>query len=288
MAIKSKFNAFDIFNIVFIVLVGLVIFIPMWYIFIISTSTYSAYINDPFHLIPTSFTLQEYQRALLKSKEILTSLWASVRITVTGTLISMLLTTIGGYALSKDGLPGRKILFRIFIVTMFFSGGLAPSYILITKLHMTNTIWALTIPGAISTYNMILMKNFFTSIPPSLEEAAKIDGYNDLQILFRIVLPLSKPVLAAISLFYAVGYWNDYFSAILYSSSQDLMPFQMYLRNLIIVNAAAAKAVVETGISAYEQFKMAVVIVGIVPVVAIYPFVQKYFTKGIVLGAVKE
>ncbi|MGI5854954.1 MAG: carbohydrate ABC transporter permease [Candidatus Merdivicinus sp.] len=288
MAIKSKFNAFDIFNIVFIVLVGLVIFIPMWYIFIISTSTYSAYINDPFHLIPTSFTLQEYQRALLKSKEILTSLWASVRITVTGTLISMLLTTIGGYALSKDGLPGRKILFRIFIVTMFFSGGLAPSYILITKLHMTNTIWALTIPGAISTYNMILMKNFFTSIPPSLEEAAKIDGYNDLQILFRIVLPLSKPVLAAISLFYAVGYWNDYFSAILYSSSQDLMPFQMYLRNLIIVNAAAAKAGVETGISAYEQFKMAVVIVGIVPVVAIYPFVQKYFTKGIVLGAVKE
>lgn len=288
MVIKSKFNAFDVFNIILIALVALVIFIPMWYIFVISTSTYEAYINDPFHLVPTSFTLQEYQRAMLKSREMIISLWASIRITVTGTLISMLLTTLGGYALSKEGLPGRKILFRLFIFTMFFSGGLAPSYILITKLHMTNTIWALTIPGAISTYNMILMKNFFTSIPSSLEEAAKIDGYNDLQILFRIVLPLSKPVLAAISLFYAVGYWNDYFSAMLYSSSQDLMPFQIYLRNLIIVNAAANKVGVETGPSAYEQFKMAVIIIGIIPVVVIYPFVQKYFTQGIVLGAVKE
>ncbi len=288
MAIRSKFNAFDIFNIIFILLICLIIFIPMWYIFVISTSTYSAYIEDPFHLIPTSFTLQEYQRALFRSREMITSFWASVRITLVGTIISMLLTTIGGYALSKDGLPGRNILFRIFIFTMFFSGGLAPSYILITKLHMTNTIWALTIPGAISTYNMILMKNFFTSIPSSLEEAAKIDGYNDLQILFRIVLPLSKPVLAAISLFYAVGYWNDYFSAMLYSSSQSLIPFQIYLRNLIIVNETANKAGVETGLSAYEQFKMAVIIIGIIPVVAIYPFVQKYFTRGIILGAVKE
>ncbi len=288
MVIKSKFNAFDVFNIIFTILVGLVIFIPMWYIFVISTSTYAAYIRDPFHLIPTSFTLQEYARAVLKTKEMLTALWASVRITVTGTVISMMLTILGGYALSKDGLPGRKILFRIFIFTMFFGGGLAPTYILITKLHMTNTIWALTIPGAISTYNMILMKNFFTSIPSSLEEAAKIDGYNDLQILFRIVLPLSKPVLAAISLFYAVGYWNDYFGALLYSSSQDLMPFQIYLRNLIIVNSAAMRAGVQTGPSAQEQFKMAVIIIGIIPVAVIYPFVQKYFTQGIVLGAVKE
>lgn len=286
--IRSKLNWFDIINALLIFLVALLIFIPMWYIFVISTSTYAAYIRDPYHLIPTSFTLQEYQRALLKSREMMLSLWVSVKVTAVGTLISMLLTTIGGYALSKDSLPGRALIFRLLIITMFFSGGLVPGYILVKGLHMENTIWALTIPGAVSTYNLILMKNFFTSINPSMEEAAKIDGYNDLQILFKIVLPMSTPVLAAISLFYAVGYWNDYFGALLYSSSANLMPFQIYLRNLIIVNAAAAKAGVDTGPSAYEQFKMAVIIVGIIPVVVIYPFVQKYFTQGIMLGAVKE
>lgn len=286
--IRSKFNLFDVFNALVIFLAALVIFIPMWYILIISTSTYATYISDPYHLIPTSFTLQEYQRALLKSKDMMLSLWVTIKVTAVGTGISMLLTTIGGYALSKDGLPGRNLLFKLFIFTMFFSGGLVPGYILVKSLHMANTLWALTIPGAISTYNLILMKNFFTSINPSMEEAAKIDGYNDIQILFKIVLPLSRPVLAAIALFYAVGYWNDYFGALLYSSSPNLMPFQIYLRNLIIVNAAAAKAGVNTGPSAYEQFKMAVVIVGIIPVVVIYPFVQKYFTQGVVLGAVKE
>ena len=163
-----------------------------------------------------------------------------------------------------------------------------PGYILVRWLHLDNTIWALTLPMAISTYNLILMKNYFTSINPSLEEAAKIDGYNDIQILLKIVLPMSQPVIAAISLFYAVTYWNDYFSAILYSSKEELIPFQIYLRNLIIVNAAANKVGISTGPSAYEQFKMAVVIIGIVPIVLVYPFVQKYFTKGIILGAVKE
>lgn len=286
--IRSKLNWFDVVNALLIFLVAMVIFIPMWYIFVISTSTYAAYIRDPYHLIPTSFTLQEYQRAILRSREMMLSLWVSTKVTVVGTAISMLLTTIGGYALSKDSLPGRALIFRLLIITMFFSGGLVPGYILVKGLHMENTLWALTIPGAVSTYNLILMKNFFTSINPSMEEAAKIDGYNDLQILFKIVLPMSTPVLAAISLFYAVGYWNDYFGALLYSSSANLMPFQIYLRNLIIVNAAAAKAGVDTGPSAYEQFKMAVIIVGIIPVVVIYPFVQKYFTQGIVLGAVKE
>ena len=285
---KNKVNFFDVINVVLIALAVLLIFIPMWYIFVISTSTYSAYINDPYHLIPMSFTLQEYKRAFLNSRDMLLSLWVTIEVTVLGTLISMLLTIMGGYALSKDGLPGRNIIFRLFIFTMFFSGGLVPGYILVRGLHLDNTIWALTLPMAISTYNLILMKNYFTSINPSLEEAAKIDGYNDIQILLKIVLPMSKPVIAAISLFYAVTYWNDYFSAILYSSKEELIPFQIYLRNLIIVNAAANKVGISIGPSAYEQFKMAVVIIGIVPIVLVYPFVQKYFTKGIILGAVKE
>ena len=286
---KTKANWFDVLNVIVIFLFILIIFIPFWYIFVISTSTYPVYIRDQYHLIPKSFTLAEYQRAFVKSKDMMLSLWVSIKVTFTGTVISMILTTIGGYALSKNTLPGRNIIFRLILLTMFFSGGLAPSYILIKSLNMSNTIWALTIPGAVGTYYLILMKNYFlSSVNQSLEEAAKIDGCNDIQILYKIVLPISVPVIAAISLFYGVGYWNDYLSATLYSSSPNLMPFQIYLRNLIIVNVAAQKAGVDTGISAYAQFKMAVIIIGIIPIVLVYPFVQKHFTKGTILGAVKE
>ncbi len=283
-----KIDAFDIFNYTLLIAFALIIFIPFWNIFVISISSYKAYLSDPYHLIPWQISLNEYKRALMQSRELLISLWATVRITGLGTFISMLLTTMGGYAMSKSTLPGRNIIFRFFIFTMFFSGGLVPFYVLVKKLKLSDTIFALTIPGAISTYNLILMKNYFTTLPRSLEEAAKIDGYNDIQILFRIILPISKPVLAAISLFYAVGYWNDYFSAMLFISSNDLMPFQIYLRNLIIENVTAARIGVQTGPSAYEQFKMAVIIIGIIPVLSVYPFIQKYFTKGILLGSVKE
>lgn len=285
---KSKVNLFDIINYTLLIAFAITIIIPMWNILVISFSTYKSYVSSPYHLIPTSFTLKEYQRAFLSTREMLMSLWASIRITGLGTLISMILTTMGGYALSKNSLPGRKFIFRMIIFTMFFGGGLAPFYILVKKLNLTDTIWALTLPGAISTYNLILMKNYFTTIPPSLEEAAKIDGYNDIQILFKVILPISKPVLAAIALFYAVGYWNDYFNAILFINKQELIPFQLYLRDLIIQNATAAQIGVRTGPTVYEQFKMAVIIIGIIPVVLIYPFVQKYFTKGVLLGAVKE
>jgi putative aldouronate transport system permease protein len=285
---KAKLTAFDIINAAVIALVVLAVFIPMWYIFIISTSTYETYIADPFHLFPHSFTLVEYQRALLKSRDLMISFFTTVRVTALGTLISMALTIMGGYALSKPSLPGRKLIFNILIFTMFFSGGLAPSYILVQGLRLTNTIWALTLPMALSTYNIILMKNFFSGMNASIEEAAKIDGYNDIQILLSIVLPMSKPAIAAISLFYAVGYWNDYFQAVLYSATKSLIPFQLFLRDLIIVNKAAAKMGVQTGPTAYEQFKMAVIIIGIAPIVAVYPFVQKYFTKGVVLGGTKE
>jgi putative aldouronate transport system permease protein len=216
------------------------------------------------------------------------SFFATIRITVLGTLISMIFNVLGGYAMSKNTLPGHKIIFKFMIFTMFFSGGLAPTYLLIKNLHMLNTIWSLTLPMSISTYNLILMKNFFAGMNPSIEEAAKIDGYNDVQILIRIILPLSKPAIAAISLFYAVGYWNDYFRALIYVSSKNLVPFQLFLRDLVIVNVAAAKIGVNMGPSAYEQFKMAVIIIGMLPVVIAYPFVQKYFTKGIILGSTKE
>ena len=285
---QKKIDIFDIINHTVLIIFSLIVLLPFWNIFVISISSYKTYLDDSYHLIPWGVSLNEYKRAFMQSKELLVSLWATVKITGFGTVVSMLLTTMGGYAMSKESLPGRNFIFKIFIFTMFFGGGLVPFYVLVKKLNFADTIFALTIPMAISTFNMILMKNYFTTLPISLEEAAKIDGYNDIQILFKVVLPISKPVLAAISLFYAVGYWNDYFSAMLFISSNKLMPFQIYLRNLIIQNVTATRVGVHTGPSSYEQFKMAVIIVGIIPVLAVYPFIQKYFTKGILLGSIKQ
>lgn len=284
----GKKTWFDYLNILFMLLLIATIVVPLWYIFVISTSTYKGYISDPYHLTITSFTLEHYARAFMETKELLRSLWVTIKVTAIGTALSMLLTTAGGYAMSKDDLPGRNVIFFFFILTMFFSGGLVPYYIVVRSLKLNNTMWAMILPVMLSTYNLILMKNFFTTIPQSLEEAARIDGYQDIQILFKIVLPISTPVLAAISLFYGVGYWNGYFEAYLFISSAKLWPFQMYLRDLTLVNASAARAGATSGPIIQESFKMAIVIIGIIPVLVIYPFVQKYFTTGIMLGAVKE
>jgi putative aldouronate transport system permease protein len=286
---KSKrIGAFDIFNVLFILLFALFVFIPVWYVFVISTSTYDAYIHDLYHLVPRSFTLEHYKRAFSSTDRMLTTFFISLRVTVIGTAMSMILSTMGGYVLSKSYLPGRNFFFRVIIITMFFSGGLAPFYVLMRQLKLTDTIWAMIVPSLISSYNLILMKNFFAALPVSLEEAARVDGYNDVRILWHIVLPLSTPVLAAVSLFYAVSYWNSWFNALMYVSNERLLPFQMYLRNMVIRNVSAGRAGAQSGPQLYEQFKMAVVIVGILPMLLIYPFVQKYFASGIMLGAVKE
>jgi len=283
---KISFANFLIYT--FLTLFALIILIPVWHIFVISTSSPTVYITDPYHLVPKSFSLAEYKRAFHSIGGIARALLISVETTVLGTALSMLLTCCGAYTLSKKDLPGRSILFRILVFTMFFSGGLVPFYILVRNLKLNDTILALTLPVAISTYNLIIMKNYFAGLPVSLEESAKIDGYNDIQILFRIIIPISRPVIAAISLFYAVGYWNDYFMATLFISSNKMFPLQIVLRQMIIQNLVLAQVGVQTAGSNPEQFKMACIIIGIIPVLCVYPFVQKYFTKGIMLGAVKE
>jgi len=283
---KISFANFLIYT--FLTLFALIILIPVWHIFVISTSSPTVYITDPYHLVPKSFSLAEYKRAFHSIGGIARALLISVETTVLGTALSMLLTCCGAYTLSKKDLPSRSILFRILVFTMFFSGGLVPFYILVRNLKLNDTILALTLTVAISTYNLIIMKNYFAGLPVSLEESAKIDGYNDIQILFRIIIPISRPVIAAISLFYAVGYWNDYFMATLFISSNKMFPLQIVLRQMIIQNLVLAQVGVQTAGSNPEQFKMACIIIGIIPVLCVYPFVQKYFTKGIMLGAVKE
>lgn len=288
MYIQKRFSLTDTFIYLMLGLSALIIILPLWRILIISISSQEVYLTDPYHLIPKSFSLTEYKRALGSIGGIVRALLRSVEITALGTTISMILTSCGAYALSKKDLPGRAMLFRLIVFTMFFSGGLVPFYVLVKNLHLIDTIWALVLPTAISTYNLIIMKNYFASIPPSLEEAARIDGYNDIQILFKIIIPISKPVFAAISLFYGVALWNDYFLATLFINSNDMFPLQVLLRQMIIQDMVTAEVGVMTSGSNMEQFKMACIIVGMIPVLIIYPFIQRYFTKGIMMGAVKE
>lgn len=287
MAASKRFSLSNLLIYAFLTVFTLIILIPVWHIFVISTSSPTVYITDPYHLIPKSFSLAEYRRAFYSIGGIARALSISVEITALGTFISMLLTCCGAYTLSKKDLPGRAVLFRILVFTMFFNGGLVPFYILVRNLKLSDTILALTLPVAMSTYNLIIMKNYFTGLPVSLEESAKIDGYNDVQILYKIILPISKPIIAAISLFYAVTYWNDYFMATLFISSNHMFPLQIVLRQMIIQNLVLAQVGVRSMGSNPEQFKMACIIIGIIPVLCVYPFVQKYFTKGIMLGAVK-
>lgn len=287
MFVKRKFSLADLIIYLFLTLFTLAIFVPIWNILVISISTEAVYMTDQYHLIPKSVSLNEYKRAFYSIGGIARALSISVQVTALGTVLSMFLTSCGAYVLSKKNLPGRKVLFKILVFTMFFSGGLVPFYMLVQSLKITDTIFALILPVALSTYNLIIMKNYFSGLPESLEEAAKIDGYNDIQILFKIIIPISKPVFAAISLFYGVAYWNDYFLSTLFISSNDMFPLQIMLRQMIIQNLVLAQVGVQTSGSNMEQFKMACIIIGMLPVLAVYPFVQKYFTQGIMLGAVK-
>lgn len=269
-------------------LFALSILLPIWNILVISFSTQKAYLTSRFHVIPTSIAFSEYERAFYSMGVISHSLIVSTEVTAFGTCLSMLLTTCGAFALSKKDLPGRAILFRFILFTMFFNGGLVPFYLLVTSLHLQDTILALTLPTALSAFNLVLVKNYFVSLPPSLEEAARIDGYNDVQILTRIILPIAKPVIAAVSLFYAAYYWNDYFMATLFINSPRMRPFQVVLREMIIQNQRLAEVGIHTVGTNTEQFKMAGIIIGIIPMIVVYPFIQKYFSKGVLLGATRD
>lgn len=288
MYIQKRFSLADTIIYLLLASLALIIILPLWRLLVISFSTQEVYLTDPYHLIPKSFSLIEYKRAFAHLGGIVTALLRSMQITALGTTISMILTSFGAYALSKKDLPGRGIIFRFIVFTMFFSGGLVPFYVLVRNLHLIDTIWALVLPIAISSYNLIIMKNYFASIPASLEEAAKIDGYNDIQILFKIIIPISLPVFAAISLFYAVHLWNDYFLATLFINTNKMFPLQVLLRQMVIQDLVTAEVGVSSTGSNMEQFKMACIFIGMIPVLIVYPIIQKYFTKGIMLGAVKE
>ncbi|MEW9550587.1 carbohydrate ABC transporter permease [Nonomuraea sp. NPDC050783] len=240
------------------------------------------------NLVPRGFNVGTY-KLVVSDPMFWTNYRNTVIYTVVATAIAMTLTTCYAYVLSKRHLKGRTFLIWVAVFTMIFSGGLIPNYVLINSLGMTNTIWAIVLPNAISVFNLLVMKTFFEGLPSDLEEAAAIDGLNTYGILWRIVLPLSKAVLATMVLFYAVSFWNSWFTAFLYLNEGDLFPVTIYLRNLIAgaTGAEAAGAGIAEASAAAANIQAVTIMLTVLPILAVYPFVQRYFVSGVMLGAVK-
>lgn len=281
---------FKVFN---HILMAVIIFLTLFPFLNVVAKSFSSegFINSgQVGLIPKGFNLDTY-KIILQDKTFWTNYKNTIVYTIVGTTISLILTTMLGYALSKKHLKGRKFLIGFAVFTMFFNGGMIPNYILINNLGMTNTMWAVVLPGALSIYNMLIMKSFFESMPMELEEAAAIDGLNTYGILTKIIIPLSKPILATMVLFYAVGSWNSWFGAFLYLDKKELFPVTLYLRNMIsgasgATDAGATSADNMTQISA--NIKSVTMVLTVLPIITVYPFVQKYFVSGIMLGSVKQ
>jgi putative aldouronate transport system permease protein len=241
------------------------------------------------NLLPRGFNLTTY-RTVMSDHAFWTNYGNTVLYTVVGTVISLVLTTCYAYVLSKKHLKGRALLVGIAVFTLFFNGGIIPNYVLVNGLGLRNTLWAIVLPNAVSVFNLLVMKAFFETLPLELEEAAAVDGMGTYGILLRIVLPLSKAIIATMVLFYAVAYWNSWFSAFLYMDQSNLFPVTVYLRNLI----AGATGGTNEGMSSDTQLQIAAnikavtVVLTVLPVLLVYPFIQRYFVTGILLGAVKE
>lgn len=279
-------------NATLLTLAMLVVLYPL--IFIVSCSFSSAHAITSGRVIlwPVDVTLRGY-KAVFEYPTVLRGYLNTFFYTFSGTLINVLLTLIAAYPLARPQLPGRKGLMLLFSFTMLFSGGMIPTYILVRGLGMINTVWAMIIPGALSVYNMIITRTFLqTNVPGELLEASQIDGCSDFRYFFSVVLPLSKAVIAVITLYYAVGHWNSYFNAFLYLSDQKLYPLQIVLRDILLANSFDASLIVDEELAAAKQgladlLKYSLMVVSSLPVIIMYPFVQKYFIEGVLIGSIK-
>jgi len=284
--------AFNAVNVVLMTGLIIVTLYPLLHVAFASISDPTALMRSRGLLVgPVGFTLDAYAR-VFDNPMILTGYRNTLFYVFGGTALNLLMTMLAAYALSRRNVMFRRPLTLLIVFTMFFSGGLIPTFLLVGRtLNLMDTPWALILPGAIHTFNMIIMRTAFEGIPYELEEAARIDGANDFTILFRIVLPLSMPVVAVMILFYAVGHWNAFFSAMVYLRTRDLYPLQLILREILISNSTemmtagvASGDVMPIG----ETIKYATIIVATVPILFVYPFLQRYFVKGVMIGAVKE
>jgi putative aldouronate transport system permease protein len=280
---------FDVLNILILSFIALLCLLPFIYIIATSLATAQEIAAKPFLVFPSKISYDAYMY-ILSSNTILRSLGISLFVTAIGTFINISMTALMAYPLSRKNLRGRRLIQMLVVFTMMFNGGMIPSYLVVSSLRLVNSFWALWLPGAISAFNLLLLRNFFQEIPEELIEAAKIDGCNEWRILAMIVLPLSLPSLAVFSLFYAVGHWNSWFNAVLYISDMTKWPIQVWLRQIVLqasggfTDSGSVEALTSVP---QENVVKAVIVIATVPILIVYPFLQKYFTKGIMVGSIK-
>lgn len=280
----------DSINVVILALIGFVMLLPFIHIFAVSFSSLEDVLTKEFILWPTHWSMDAY-RAIFASNQFINSIGVTVYITVVGTLISLILTASMAYALTRNIL-GQRVILLMVIFTILFNAGMIPVYLVVKATGIMNTLWALIIPSAISSFNLIVIRQFFLSIPSELSEAALIDGANEVRTFWSIILPLSKPALATFALFYAVGHWNKYFEGILYLNDAAKWPIQVVLRQMVIMNETTSTIGSDVMLQLESQpppetIQMAAILVATLPILVLYPFLQKHFAKGVMIGSVK-
>ncbi|TXL61091.1 carbohydrate ABC transporter permease [Cerasibacillus terrae] len=282
---------FTVFNYALLTLVICLMLYPLIYVLSASFSNPEKMLQGELWLFPTDFTLESYSLAF-QNRDIWIGYRNTIFYTFLGTAINLIMSIMIAYPLSRSDFYGRGPITAFIMVTMFFSGGMIPTYLLVRDLGMVDTIWAMVIPGAVSVYNVIIMRTFFQNIPEEIREAASIDGSTNLNFLIRIVLPLSVPIIAVMALFYGVGHWNAYFDGLIYLRDSDRYPLQLFLREMLIQDDMSAMTTSGTeGVAKHllriEGLKYAVVVIASLPMLIIYPFLQKYFIKGVMIGSLK-
>lgn len=281
MTVGIPRRIFLFFNILFMSLLCLTILVPIWMVFITSLSSNEVAARESFVIIPKGLELNSYI-SVFTTGGYLSAFIRSIWITIAATAVSMVISTTMAYALAQKELVWRNGFMNIILVTMVLDGGIIPFYMVVRSLGMINTYWSLILPTAVSTYNLILMRNFFRTVPESLFESARLDGANELKILVRIVLPVSIPIIAAITLFYMVVHWNRYFEVVMFINKTGMYTVQVLLRMLIFRSEGdGAYAIL------VNNFKMAVMVIAMLPILLVYPFIQKYFISGLMLGSIK-
>lgn len=284
-------RVFDIINTLILSIILLLVLYPLIFVVVASISDPLLVVKGKIWILPRGLNIQGYKK-VFENDAIIIGYLNTIMYTVLGTSINLVMTTLGAFPLSRKDLYGKNIFTAYFVFTMFFSGGLIPTYIVIKSLGLYNNIWVMVIPGAVSVFNMIIMRTFFQlTIPEELYEAAFMDGCSYTRVLFKIVLPLSMPVIAVMILFYGVGHWNSFFNALIYLKSREKYPLQLILREILLANqmdnmvdmneSSTQKILME------ESIKYASIIVSSIPVLLLYPFLQKYFVQGVMIGAIK-
>lgn len=288
-SLTNRFELLDAFLLVVLTIWLLIIAVPFINVIVVSFTTQKEYLETPLLLFPKNPTLDSY-KALIEDGRI----WGGYKTTLTivglGVPLNLFLTTSMAYGMSRRSFPGKKILLMLILFTMIFNGGIIPLYLVMKELNLTNKIWSVVFSYGINTFYMIIMLNYFRTLPESLMESARLDGAGEWSILFRIVLPLSAPIIATITLFYSVDRWNEWFNAMIFIRDKSMAPLQLVLRSIVMDSAIvdAASSVVDVGETSFTNgIKMAAVLATMLPIMCVFPFLQKHFAKGVMIGAIK-